>query len=176
MGKQSSRRYNAASHVWDILVVLENNKLSKICKFCKQFNMKLVCYTVICNMNFLFRFKGSSLGFDNRGRITSSYAHNSEFIYSLSYLRNSNVLQQELYGSYRDYFASTEDLVYKFTYDKSNRLLSATNIAGSFNEYKVENSYDKDGNILKMNDMLMQAICRIILRISITPAQTSSVA
>ena len=101
-------------------------------------------------MSFLSCFTGSSLGYDNRGRITSSYAHNSEFIYNLSYLKNSNVLQQELYGSYRDYFANTEDLVYKFTYDKSNRLLSATNFAGSSNEYKVENTYDKDGNILTL--------------------------
>ncbi len=69
--------------------------------------------------NFLNGFSGSSLGYDNRGRITSSYAHNSEFIYNLTYLRNSNVLQLELYGSYRDYFSNTEDLVYKFTYDKS---------------------------------------------------------
>jgi YD repeat-containing protein len=101
-------------------------------------------------MSFLSCFIGSSLGYDNRGRIISYYSHNSEFIYNLSYLRNSNVLQQELYGSYRDYFANTEDLVYKYTYDKSNRLLSATNTAGSSNEYKVENSYDKDGNILTM--------------------------
>jgi len=56
----------------------------------------------IVTQNFLGGFTGSSLGYDNRGRITSSYAHNSEFIYNLSYLRNSNVLQQELYGSYRD--------------------------------------------------------------------------
>jgi RHS repeat-associated protein len=104
----------------------------------------------IITQNFLGGYTGSSLGYDNRGRITSSYAHNSEFIYSLSYLKNSNVLQQELFGSYRDYFANTEDLVYKFTYDKSNRLLSATNTAGSPNEYEVENTYDKDGNILTL--------------------------
>ena len=104
----------------------------------------------IVTQNFLGGFTGSSLGYDNRGRKTSSYAHNSEFIYNLTYLRNSNVLQQELYGSYRDNFANTEDLVYKFTYDKSNRLLSATNTAGSSNEYKIENTYDKDGNILTM--------------------------
>ena len=101
-------------------------------------------------MSFLTGFTGSSLGYDNRGRISSYYSHNSEFIYNLTYLRNSNVLQQELYGSYRDYFANTEDLVYKFTYDKSNRLLSATNTAGSSNEYAVENTYDKDGNILTL--------------------------
>ena len=100
--------------------------------------------------NFLTGFTGTSLGYDNRGRIISYYSHNSEFIYNLTYLRNSNVLQQELYGSYRDYFANTEDLVYKFTYDKSNRLLSATNTAGSSNEYAVENTYDKDGNILSL--------------------------
>ena len=63
--------------------------------------------------NFLTGFTGASLGYDNRGRIISYYSHNSEFIYNLSYLRNSNVLQQELYGSYRDYFSNTEDLVYK---------------------------------------------------------------
>ncbi len=100
--------------------------------------------------NFLTGFTGTSLGYDNRGRIISYYSHNSEFIFNLSYLRNSNVLQQELYGSYRDYFANMEDLVYKFTYDKSNRLLSATNTAGSSNEYAVENTYDKDGNILTL--------------------------
>ena len=52
--------------------------------------------------NFLNGFTGTSLGYDNRGRIISYYSHNSEFIYSLSYLRNSNVLKQELYGSYRE--------------------------------------------------------------------------
>jgi hypothetical protein len=59
----------------------------------------------IVTQNFLGGFTGSSLGYDNRGRITSSYAHNSEFIYNLTYLRNSNVLQQELYGSYRERLA-----------------------------------------------------------------------
>jgi YD repeat-containing protein len=51
----------------------------------------------IVTQNFLGGFTGSSLGYDNRGRITSSYARNSEFIYNLSYLRNSNVLQQEFF-------------------------------------------------------------------------------
>ncbi len=100
--------------------------------------------------NFLTGFTGTTLGYDNRGRISSYYSHNSEFIYNLSYLKNSNVLQQELYGSYRDNFANAEDIVYKFTYDKSNRLLSATNTAGSSNEYAIENTYDKDGNILTL--------------------------
>jgi RHS repeat-associated protein len=106
--------------------------------------------SAIESQNFLTGFTGTTLGYDNRGRITSYYSHNSEFIYNLSYLKNSNVLQQELYGSYRDYFANTEDLVYKFTYDKSKRLLSATNTAGSSNEYAVENTYDKDGNIITL--------------------------
>ncbi|MBK9228823.1 MAG: hypothetical protein IPL67_17640 [Ignavibacteria bacterium] len=57
--------------------------------------------------DFLTGFTGTSLGYDNRGRIISYYSHNSEFIYNLSYLKNSNVQQLGLNGSYRDNFANT---------------------------------------------------------------------
>jgi RHS repeat-associated protein len=53
-------------------------------------------------------------------------------------------------GNYNNNFPSSNDLFFEFSYDKSNRLLSAncTNYSGK--AFDVDNTYDKDGNILML--------------------------
>lgn len=58
---------------------------------------------------------------------------------------------QEITGEYKNNFTNTADLIFDYKYDKSNRHLE-TEYANSQNpdDFKLENKYDKDGNILEL--------------------------
>ena len=73
------------------------------------------------------------------------------FDFTNDYYKNGNVKSQEILGSYKENFDNTTDLNLTYTYDKSNRLLETENANQQYKDhFKLENAYDKDGNILEL--------------------------
>ena len=73
------------------------------------------------------------------------------FEYTNKYFKNGNVKSQELSGDYNNSFANTSDLNFNYTYDKSNRLLKGEINSNQVKDgFKLENTYDKNGNILTL--------------------------
>jgi YD repeat-containing protein len=76
---------------------------------------------------------------------------NNRAKYTNDYFKNSNVKSQEILGSYKENFDNTTDLNLTYTYDKSNRLLETENTNQEYKDnFKLENKFDKDGNILEL--------------------------
>ncbi len=89
--------------------------------------------------------------YDNRNRISTMQNSEGIFEYTNGYFKNGNVKSQEILGSYKDNFDNTTDLTFTYTYDKSNRLLETENTNQEYKDnFKLENKYDKDGNILEL--------------------------
>jgi hypothetical protein len=89
--------------------------------------------------------------YDNRNRISTMQNSEGIFEYTNGYFKNGNVKSQEILGSYKDNFDNTTDLNFTYTYDKSNRLLETENANQQYKDhFKLENKYDKDGNILEL--------------------------
>jgi RHS repeat-associated protein len=68
----------------------------------------------------------------------------------LLYNKNGNINKQILAGTYDDSMDDGGNLTIDYSYDKSNRLLNADVTFGSKDMYDVENTYDKDGNLLTL--------------------------
>jgi RHS repeat-associated protein len=93
--------------------------------------------------------------FDSRNWVRtmkSSYAGTTFLEYGLVYNPNGNIRHQYIGGNYKNSFSNTNPLYYNYIYDKSNRLVKAdeTSIAPVDNYYDLINTYDSDGNILKL--------------------------
>ena len=86
--------------------------------------------------------------YTNRNWIYSMQNNDGMFEYTNDYFKNGNVKSQEILGNYNNSFSYTSDLYFNYTYDRSNRLLKGTISAGK--SYEIENTYDKDGNILTL--------------------------
>ena len=85
--------------------------------------------------------------YNNRTWITNFQNNDGLFEYENTYFKNGNVKTQYFAGDYNDRFANPSDLNFTSTYDKSNRLLKTT---GTSKNFEVENTYDKDGNIVTL--------------------------
>ena len=85
--------------------------------------------------------------YNSRNWITSFDNNLGQFSFSNTYFKNGNLNTQLIYGTYRDFMQNRYNLNYKYSYDYSNRLLSAQNINQGDNTYSTYNTYDKDGNI-----------------------------
>ncbi len=72
------------------------------------------------------------------------------FGFTNTYFKNGNLQNQLLYGSYKDFMKNKYNLNYTYSYDNSNRLLTAVNSNQGDNTYSTYNTYDKDGNILTL--------------------------
>lgn len=89
--------------------------------------------------------------YDNRNRISELQEAGGLFGYTNTYYKNGNVKSQQFSGSYNDNFTNTTDLNSNYKYDKSNRLLETENNNQQYKDhFKLENKYDKDGNILEL--------------------------
>jgi RHS repeat-associated protein len=94
----------------------------------------------------------------NDGGIKNNYYYNNRkwiseksggsFDFINDYFKNGNVKGQEFSGTYNDNFSNTTDLSFDYTYDKSNRLLNIIGLSGK--SYDLENTYDKDGNLVTL--------------------------
>ena len=99
---------------------------------------------------------------NNGGVKTNYYYNNRQWVTEIlesgdlvnfinDYYKNGNVKSQQISGSYNDNFANTSDLSFDYTYDESNRLLETENTNQEYKDnFKLENKYDKDGNILEL--------------------------
>jgi len=100
------------------------------------------------------RFKSDVINntylYNNRNWISSETSGGDQFNYQNTYFKNGNVKTQELSGSYNDNFTNTSDLTFTYGYDMSNRLLTSTSNIHSGDGYYLNNTYDKDGNILNL--------------------------
>ncbi|HRE42328.1 MAG TPA: hypothetical protein PLG90_13460, partial [Ignavibacteria bacterium] len=72
------------------------------------------------------------------------------FKYILSYEPNGNISSQVLDGSYKNNFSNTDYLSFQYTYDLSNRLLNTEELNIGDRAFSLDNTYDKDGNILTL--------------------------
>ncbi len=89
--------------------------------------------------------------YNNRQWITQMQESGNLFDFTNDYYKNGNVKSQQFSGSYNDNFTNTSDLSFSYEYDKSNRLLEAENDNQQYKDhFKLENAYDKDGNILEL--------------------------
>ncbi len=89
--------------------------------------------------------------YDNRNRISTMQNSSGIFEYTNGYFKDGNVKSQEIFGSYKENFDNTTDLNLTYSYDKSNRLLETENANQQYKDnFKLENKYDKDGNILEL--------------------------
>ncbi len=87
----------------------------------------------------------------NRQWITQMQESGNLFDFTNDYYKNGNVKSQQFSGSYNDNFINTSDLSFSYEYDKSNRLLQTENDNQQYKDhFKLENAYDKDGNILEL--------------------------
>jgi len=73
------------------------------------------------------------------------------FGYTNDYFKNGNVKSQNFIGTYKDNFAKDNEIGFNYTYDKSNRLLTSSLAGQTTNDYKLLNTYNKDGNILTLD-------------------------
>ncbi len=90
--------------------------------------------------------------YNNRNWIIEFLNTDGIFGYSNAYFKNGNVKSQNLTGSYKDNFTRDDEIGFNYSYDRSNRLLSTTLIAQQAkDDYKLTNTYDKDGNILTLD-------------------------
>jgi RHS repeat-associated protein len=91
----------------------------------------------------------NTYSYNNRNWVT---AYNGNKInYSLNYLQNGNISNQSIGGEYQNSLSDSRYMSMNYTYDKSNRLLTAENIQGHNNyEYYGANTYDFDGNLLTL--------------------------
>ena len=89
--------------------------------------------------------------YNNRQWISEILETGDVFNMINDYFKNGNVKSQQLSGSYNDMFSNASDLYQNYKYDKSNRLLETENNNQQYKDhYKIENKYDKDGNILEL--------------------------
>jgi len=89
--------------------------------------------------------------YNNRNRINFMQNSNGIFEYTNEYFLNGNVKSQEFTGSYKDNFTNTSALTFNYKYDQSNRLIETENDNTQHKDnFKLENAYDKDGNILEL--------------------------
>ncbi len=89
--------------------------------------------------------------YNNRQWVMEMQESGGLFDFTNDYYKNGNVKSQEILGSYNDNFDNTTDLNFTYTYDKSNRLLETENANQQYKDhFKLENAYDKDGNILEL--------------------------
>jgi RHS repeat-associated protein len=88
--------------------------------------------------------------YDNRNRIIRIGDENEFFDYNLEYYKNGNVKIQICDGNYNDVFPVTDRIGQNFIYDTANRLLKSEKISPSNLDVNIYNTYDSDGNFLKM--------------------------
>jgi RHS repeat-associated protein len=86
--------------------------------------------------------------FNNRNWIIEMLQSQDLFSYTNGYYKNGNVKTQQLSGTYNDNFASSTDLSFTYSYDRSNRLTASNT---SSKNYELFNTYDNDGNILTLD-------------------------
>jgi len=89
-------------------------------------------------------------GYDVRNRVNYIGDENEFYSYNLDYYANSNVKEQIINGNYTDYFTNTEHIGQQFTYDTASRLLKSERISTDYFNANLSNTYDADGNILKL--------------------------
>ncbi|MEO8664855.1 MAG: hypothetical protein ABI462_05105, partial [Ignavibacteria bacterium] len=95
---------------------------------------------------------GNTYSYNNRNWISEMTNTDSTFEYQNTYFKNGNVKTQAVSGKYTEAFENItspvvpEDLDFTYTYDASNRLLTAST---SFvnDAYDLVNTYDYDGNL-----------------------------
>lgn len=88
--------------------------------------------------------------YNDRNWIQNCISQEGVFSYNMFYFPNGNVQSLDLNGNYNNNFYPSNDLMFEFSYDKSNRLLLANCSSFSNNGYDIDNTYDKDGNILTL--------------------------
>ncbi|MBV6480146.1 MAG: hypothetical protein HGGPFJEG_02991 [Ignavibacteria bacterium] len=103
--------------------------------------------SLIENQNYGGTFLTNAYAYNNRNWITQMYNSISQIIYENEYCKNGNVSLQYFYGSYAENFRNTDELFFKYSYDRSSRLTNVSNEITQDNTYHLENTYDKDGNI-----------------------------
>jgi RHS repeat-associated protein len=112
-------------------------------------------YTYNPNSLLDFQFFNSSrlhnqYRYNSRNWITEINSAEGVFGFTNTYFKNGNLQNQLLYGTYKDFMKNKYNLNYTYSYDNSNRLLTAVNTNQGDNTYSTYNTYDKDGNILTL--------------------------
>ena len=88
--------------------------------------------------------------YNDRNWIENCNSQQGVFSYNMLFFPNGNVQSLDYSGSYNNTFFPYNNLVFEFGYDKSNRLLSANCNSYSNKGFDLDNTYDRDGNILTL--------------------------
>ena len=92
----------------------------------------------------------NTYSYNKRNWISELNSSKDIFNYKNSYFKNGNVKTQQLTGDYNNGFAVTDDVEFTYSYDRSNRLLESKSDLEEGKFYELENTYDKDGNLLTL--------------------------